>query len=173
MEMCWPSLFIFMALEAVSPGFRAWLDMVLLFMSLSISTCDAFELNKHLCSLSIRVEFPSFGKQISDKQTDEYADCSRVITSVDPNLIRRVSISSGGNLDPDAADAPDAAAGMFVGVCPFFFISVWVFTFAVLLRMHVWSVFCVSGLCDILRITSLCCLFSSTPSHFPPSPLPL
>lgn len=93
--------------------FKFWLY----FLSLSVSTCDAFELNKHLCSLSIRVEFSGFGKQISDKQTDEYADCPRVITSVDPNLIRRISVSSGGNLGPDVVDTPDAAAaGMFIGV---------------------------------------------------------
>lgn len=88
-------------------------------ISLNCGFDDAFESNKYPSSLSIRVEFSGFSKQISDKQTDEYADCSRVITSVDPNLIRRVSVSSQGTWT-DAADAPDAAAGMFVGVCAFF-----------------------------------------------------
>lgn len=63
-------------------------------ISLNCGFDDAFESNKYPSSLSIHVEFSGFGKQISDKQT--YADCSRVITSVDPNLIRRISVSSGG-----------------------------------------------------------------------------
>lgn len=65
-------------------------------ISLNCGFDDAFEWKRYPSSLSIRVECSSFGKQISDKQTDEYADGSRVITSVDPNLIRRVSVSSEG-----------------------------------------------------------------------------
>lgn len=65
-------------------------------ISLNCGFDHAFESITYPSSLSIRVEFSGFGKQISDKHTDEYADCSRVITSVDPNLIRRVSVSSEG-----------------------------------------------------------------------------